>query len=113
MQFPRVLIFPTKYTESTKFKDSEQRYLFVGAALEAGEFEAGPRSAAAVELAVDGRGREPLLRRHDHEPERLGFRQPRDVLARPAVTALRRTLEVDDPAVLDNLDRPEDLARLP
>lgn len=35
---------------------------------------------------------------------------------RPLVAAhapLRRTLAVDDPAVLDNLDHPEDLARLP
>lgn len=38
---------------------------------------------------------------------------PRDLLHRPAVAALRRTLEVDDPAVLDNLDQPADLARLP
>lgn len=36
----------------------------------------------------------------------------RDLLARPEVAARRRTLAVDDPAVLDNLDRPEDLARL-
>jgi CTP:molybdopterin cytidylyltransferase MocA len=35
---------------------------------------------------------------------------PRDLLARHP--GLRRTVEVDDPAVLDNLDRPEDLARL-
>mgnify|MGYP002777680306 CR=1 FL=1 len=38
---------------------------------------------------------------------------PRDLLRRPEHAALRRTLAVDDPAVLDNLDRPEDLARLP
>ena len=38
---------------------------------------------------------------------------PRDLLGRPAVTLLRRSIEVDDPAVLDNLDRPDDLARLP
>lgn len=36
---------------------------------------------------------------------------PRDLLARHP--DLRRALDVDDPAVLDNLDRPEDLARLP
>lgn len=35
---------------------------------------------------------------------------PRDLLARHA--DLRRSLPVDDPAVLDNLDRPEDLTRL-
>jgi molybdenum cofactor cytidylyltransferase len=38
---------------------------------------------------------------------------PRAVLRRPEVEARRRQLEVSDPAVLDNLDRPEDLARLP
>lgn len=38
---------------------------------------------------------------------------PRDLLRRPAVAALRRGLAVDDPAVLDNLDRPADLTRLP
>lgn len=36
---------------------------------------------------------------------------PRDLLARRP--ELRRTLAVDDPAVLDNLDTPADLARLP
>lgn len=38
---------------------------------------------------------------------------PRDLLARPEVARLRRVLDVDDAAVLDNLDRPGDLARLP
>lgn len=38
---------------------------------------------------------------------------PRDLLARPAVAARRRVLPVDDPAVLDNIDHPADLARLP
>ncbi|MEX1363113.1 MAG: nucleotidyltransferase family protein [Nannocystaceae bacterium] len=38
---------------------------------------------------------------------------PRDLLARPPVAARRRSVAVDDPAVLDNLDRPEDLERLP
>lgn len=37
----------------------------------------------------------------------------RDLLARPAIAALRRAVAVDDPAVLDNLDHPADLARLP
>lgn len=36
---------------------------------------------------------------------------PRALLAEHA--ALRRTLALDDPAVLDNLDRPEDLVHLP
>ncbi|MEM9453459.1 MAG: nucleotidyltransferase family protein [Myxococcota bacterium] len=38
---------------------------------------------------------------------------PRTLLARPEVAARRRSLAVEDPAVLDNLDRPEDLDRLP
>jgi len=38
---------------------------------------------------------------------------PRTLLARPPIAARRRTIDVDDPAVLDNLDRPEDLSRLP
>lgn len=38
---------------------------------------------------------------------------PRDLLARPAIASRRRQVEVDDPAVLDNLDAPEDLERLP
>jgi CTP:molybdopterin cytidylyltransferase MocA len=38
---------------------------------------------------------------------------PREVLGRPAVAKRRAQVDVDDPAVLDNLDRPEDLQRLP
>jgi len=38
---------------------------------------------------------------------------PRELLSEPHVTARRRQLEVDDPAILDNLDRPQDLERLP
>ena len=38
---------------------------------------------------------------------------PRDVLAQPHVALLRRSVPTDDPAVLDNIDHPEDLARLP
>jgi molybdenum cofactor cytidylyltransferase len=38
---------------------------------------------------------------------------PRDLLAQPRIASRRRQLEVDDPAVLDNLDAPEDLERLP
>jgi CTP:molybdopterin cytidylyltransferase MocA len=37
----------------------------------------------------------------------------RTLLARPEVAARRRTVDVDDRAVLENLDRPEDLASLP
>lgn len=38
---------------------------------------------------------------------------PRTLLAEPEIAARRKQLEVDDPAVLDNLDTPEDLERLP
>lgn len=37
---------------------------------------------------------------------------PRQLLALPAVARMRRGVAVDDPAVLDNIDTPEDLARL-
>lgn len=37
----------------------------------------------------------------------------RTFLARPEVASRRRTLDVDDPAVLQNLDRPQDLEGLP
>lgn len=40
-------------------------------------------------------------------------RTPRTLLAQPEIAARRRQIEVDDPAVLDNLDAPEDLERLP
>ncbi len=36
----------------------------------------------------------------------------RDLLRRPDVAPARRFVPVDDPAVLDNLDRPEDLSKL-
>jgi molybdenum cofactor cytidylyltransferase len=38
---------------------------------------------------------------------------PRSVLRRPDVAVRRKSVEVADAAVLDNLDRPEDLGRLP
>jgi molybdenum cofactor cytidylyltransferase len=38
---------------------------------------------------------------------------PRTLLAQPEVAARRKQIAVDDPAVLDNLDRPQDLTRLP
>lgn len=37
---------------------------------------------------------------------------PRDLYARPELAVLRTSVPVDDPAIFDNLDRPEDLARL-
>jgi molybdenum cofactor cytidylyltransferase len=38
---------------------------------------------------------------------------PRTLLAQPEVAPRRRQIDVDDPAVLDNLDAQEDLVRLP
>ena len=38
---------------------------------------------------------------------------PRELLARAEIASLRRSVEVADPAIFQNLDRPEDLARLP
>ena len=38
---------------------------------------------------------------------------PRTVLRHPDVQGRRRSVEVDDPAVLDNIDHPHDLGRLP
>ncbi len=58
----------------------------------------------------------PILYPADLVPALRALRSPatpRTFLARPEVAARRRLLPVDDPAVLDNLDRPEDLERLP
>jgi CTP:molybdopterin cytidylyltransferase MocA len=46
----------------------------------------------------------------------LGLRPPetpRTFLAQPEIAARRRQIEVNDPAVFDNLDAPKDLERLP
>ncbi|WAS93329.1 nucleotidyltransferase family protein [Nannocystis punicea] len=66
--------------------------------------------------AYAGRRGHPLVWPAMLLPELLALgpdESPRDLLGRPSVSGLRRVLEVDDPAVLDNLDRPADLARLP
>lgn len=58
----------------------------------------------------------PIVYPHDLVPALLDLRPPdtpRDLLADPHVASRRRQLDVDDPAILDNLDRPEDLQRLP
>lgn len=63
----------------------------------------------------DRRGH-PILYPADLVPQVLALRPPqtpRDLLARRHVAARRRSVAVDDPAVLDNLDRPDDLERLP
>lgn len=63
----------------------------------------------------DRRGH-PIAYPHDLVPALVALRPPatpRDLLADPHVAPRRRSLAVDDPAILDNLDRPEDLQRLP
>ena len=64
----------------------------------------------------EGRRGHPLVYPADAARALLGLGADdtqRTFLARPDVDARRRTLDVDDPAVLQNLDRPEDLAALP
>jgi molybdenum cofactor cytidylyltransferase len=63
----------------------------------------------------DRRGH-PIVYPSELVPILVALRQPatpRDLLTRPDVASRRRQIEVDDDAVLDNLDRPEDLDRLP
>jgi molybdenum cofactor cytidylyltransferase len=58
----------------------------------------------------------PIVYPADVVPVLLGLRPPetpRTLLAQPEIAARRRQIEVDDPAVFDNLDAPEDLERLP
>jgi CTP:molybdopterin cytidylyltransferase MocA len=38
---------------------------------------------------------------------------PRELLAQPAIAARRLGVASDDPAIFDDLDTPDDLARLP
>lgn len=63
----------------------------------------------------DRRGH-PIAYPSDLVPALLALRPPatpRELLAQPNVAARRRQIEVSDPAILDNLDTPQDLARLP
>lgn len=58
----------------------------------------------------------PIVYPGDLVPALMALRPPktpRDLLAEPRIASRRRQVEVDDPAVLDNLDAPEDLERLP
>lgn len=58
----------------------------------------------------------PIAYPADLVPALIGLQPPatpRDLLARPEVAARREQVEVDDPAVLENLDAPADLERLP
>ena len=62
-----------------------------------------------------GRRGHPILYPADLHPELLALAPaagPRAWLESPSVAARRRVLPVDDPAVLDNIDTPQDLARL-
>ena len=80
----------------------------------AAAFRAAPGQIWQPEL--EGRRGHPVIYPAAVVPALLeldGDETPRDLLRRPAVATRRRTLAVDDPAVLDNLDRPADLARLP
>lgn len=64
----------------------------------------------------DTRRGHPIVHPADLVPGLVALRPPdtpRTLLSLPQVAARRRFIDVDDPAVLDNLDRPEDLARLP
>ena len=58
----------------------------------------------------------PIVYPNDLIPALMTLRPPatpRDLLAEPQGAARRRYLEVYDPAILDNLDAPADLERLP
>lgn len=86
-----------------------------------GTLEALARAAEDDPSAVwqprlgDRRGH-PIVYPHDLVPMLLGLRPPRtprDLLAEPIVAARRCLVDVSDPAVLDNLDAPQDLERLP
>jgi molybdenum cofactor cytidylyltransferase len=63
----------------------------------------------------DQRGH-PIVYPADLVPALIALRPPetpRDLLAAPSITPRRRWMEVDDLAILDNLDTPDDLERLP
>lgn len=65
--------------------------------------------------AFEGRRGHPILYPSDLVPALLDLGRgdsPRVLLGRPEVAARRKTVDVDDRAVLENLDRPEDLERL-
>lgn len=63
----------------------------------------------------EGRRGHPILYPADLVPILLALplaTSPRELLARPEISARRRLLPTADPAVLDNIDHPEDLSRL-
>jgi CTP:molybdopterin cytidylyltransferase MocA len=71
--------------------------------------------SAIWQPAHRGRRGHPILYPHDVAADLLELASgetPRTLLARKDVAARRRLLDVDDPAVVENIDRPEDLERL-
>lgn len=65
---------------------------------------------------IGGRRGHPIVYPADLVPALLELqppRTPRTLLAEPEIATRRRQIDVDDPAVLDNLDAPQDLERLP
>lgn len=69
-----------------------------------------------LQPARDGRRGHPILVPHDLVRELLALSpraSMRDLLARPDVAVRRRSIAVDDPAIFDNLDTPQDLEKLP
>ena len=65
--------------------------------------------------AYRGRRGHPVLYPHDLVVDLLGLAKDetaRTLLARPDVAPRRRLLDVDDRAVVENLDQPEDLKLL-
>jgi len=65
---------------------------------------------------LGGKRGHPIVYPDDLVPALIALRPPmtpRDLLAQPEVAARRRQVDVDDPAILDNLDAPADLERLP
>lgn len=66
--------------------------------------------------SFQGRHGHPIVHPRDVADTLLSLERsasPRPVLRSPEFASRRRFVEVSDPAVLDNLDRPEDLGRLP
>ena len=71
---------------------------------------------AVLQPSLEGRRGHPVLLPPDVVAQVLAWPPEgtlRDVLRAPDLAGPRRTVPTDDPAVLDNVDRPEDLARLP
>lgn len=70
---------------------------------------------AVVQPIHEGRRGHPILHPRDVANALLQLPRTataRDVVHRPDVAARRRAIDVDDAAILDNIDTPEDLARL-